>query len=368
MLVFKRAKQRKEESRDTKVRSAWVTYLLAQHCWILISNPHNTVPAQIDVLFTIFSSINRNIPTLSMKKFKSWSRKILSWPVESRICLPDGQCFWGDRLRPAHESVTMSTFTRATHTQLLQSHRCHDYSFRVNDSHDYAYKLSTANWIDGDIPSSCSPTATVLYSIPLDAATALISCAQSGSLGCLSIKDLLCVRFVTSSPGVIYGSHTGHSCELFISGEDKGKSQLYYPDGVGLYTQQTGLTGELQQACITHIWSGFSEAMKCPPCVQTNAAQVWCALNTKWYLCEHNFYYCLLLMLISRHLTLLIHLEITLCFTYLLRANTLLGSDVLFETEESLKSIWRIHVLVCSPCMSSLSSLPCGCNLKTVCL
>lgn len=84
-------------------------------------------------------------------------------------------------------------------------------------------------------------------------ATAIVSCAGSGSLGCFSGTDSLHVCFITSSSGVIYGSHTGHSSELFISAEDKRKSWLYYPEGVGLFTQQTGLIGQLQQACITHI-------------------------------------------------------------------------------------------------------------------
>lgn len=72
-------------------------------------------------------------------------------------------------------------------------------------------------------------------------------------MGCFSGMDSLHMRFITSSSGVIYGSLTGHSSELFISAEDKRKSWLYYSDGVGLFVQQTALIGQLQQACITHI-------------------------------------------------------------------------------------------------------------------
>lgn len=111
----------------------------------------------------------------------------------------------------------------------------------------------------------------------------------------------------------------GNSCELFISGEDKRKSQLYYPDGVSLFTQQTGLIGELLRACITHIWSAFSEAINCSPCVQTNPAQDWYVLNTKRYLSEHQFLLCLLPMLTSRHFILMTHSEKGFSFRFLLK-------------------------------------------------
>lgn len=53
--------------------------------------------------------------------------------------------------------------------------------------------------------------------------------------------------------GEIYGSHTGHSSELFISARDKRKSWLYCPVTVGLFTQQPGLSERPHQAWITHI-------------------------------------------------------------------------------------------------------------------
>lgn len=231
------------------------------------------LPGQILVLFTGSGSTNKNMLMLSTEWFKSWSRKILSWPEESRICLPDG--IFGDQSRPAHESVITHTFTHCTQYAI----QALSWLFVWSYSYDYVYKLSITK-------CSCNPKATALHSIPLEVSYCSHQLRLKWESGLFLVVWIYSVCFVTSSSGVIYGSHTGHSCELFISGEDKRKSQLYYPDGVGLFTQQTGLIGELQQACITPIWSGFSEAINCPPCVQTNAAQIWCALNTKWYLCE----------------------------------------------------------------------------------
>lgn len=51
------------------------------------------------------------------------------------------------------------------------------------------------------------------------------------------------VCFVTSSSVVIYGSHRDHFSGLFISGEDKRKSWLYCPGGVGLFTQRRASSG-----------------------------------------------------------------------------------------------------------------------------
>ena len=106
------------------------------------------------------------------------------------------------------------------------------------------------------------------------------------------------VCFITSSSGVIYGSRTGHSSERIISAEDKRKIMALLPrQSRSVYTAAGGLAGELQQACITQIWSAFPEAINCPSCVRTIIAQSRYVWNTKRYLPEHKFHYCLLLML-----------------------------------------------------------------------
>lgn len=193
---------------------------------------------------------------LSMKYFESWSRKILSWPEESRIHLPDGA--FGNHSRSAYESVIMFLHTSPLPYAI--------WSFSVNVYLNHGYDYVFTSWAERGLicflwnvifSAGRHPPRECMCSAPLlcteSTATAIISCAFSGSLGCFSDTYLLHVCFIASSTGVIYGSHTDHSSELFVSAKDKRNSWLYYPDGVGLFTQQLGLIGQLQHACITHI-------------------------------------------------------------------------------------------------------------------
>lgn len=191
---------------------------------------------------------------------------------------------------------------------------------------------------------SSPPPASAYTVYHWKSATSIISCAWSRSLGRFSGTHSPHVCFITSSSGVIYGSRAGHSSELLISAENKRKSWLYYPDGVGLFTRQTDLIGELQQACITHIWSAFPDAINRPPCEEAITEQNWCVLNTKWYLLEHKFHYCQLLMLTDILFSWLIlkrapslawtPADMVLSGSECLvpsQSNTLLSSDVLFQ-------------------------------------
>lgn len=66
----------------------------------------------------------------------------------------------------------------------------------------------------------------------------------------------MCI-FITSSSEVIYGSHTGHSSELFLSAEDKKKIMALLPRRRGSVYTAERLKRKLQQDCITDQISLF---------------------------------------------------------------------------------------------------------------
>lgn len=101
-----------------------------------------------------------------------------------------------------------------------------------------------------DITSRKATSQNVQYTTAVHwkSATAMItSCAWS--LGCFRGMGSFHVCFIIPSSGVIYGSHTGHSSELFISAEDKKENHgfITQTELACLHSRQASL-----DSCITH--------------------------------------------------------------------------------------------------------------------
>lgn len=114
----------------------------------------------------------------------------------------------------------------------------------------------------------------------------------------------------------------------------------------------------------------YSEAINCSPRVQTIAEAERYVLNTKCYLSEHRFHYCLPLMLTSRHLILMTRpensmqlcldscLNVCLSLTFITRIRcTVLDCAVILDHTEECMSLCALSCLSLTPSSETIWSV-----------
>lgn len=113
------------------------------------------------------------------------------------------------------------------------------------------------------------------------------------------------VCFITSSSVVIYGSRRDHFSGLFISPEDKRKSWVYYPDGVGLFTQQRASSGSCNIPASTYLICLFG-GIKLHECANLPLPTRWICVKYKMVSAGIQIILLsLLVVLLSGHLVLM---------------------------------------------------------------
>lgn len=161
-------------------------------------------------------------------------------------------------------------------------------SVYLNYGHNYVYTSSSLS---------------IKYDIPGRKAISFGKCRYSAPLLCTESQPLLSSAVLEVGVWAVSVARTCSMCallphlqrwfmartqatlsELFISTEDKRKSWLYYPDRVGLFTQQTGLSCTGPASHRSDL--PFSEAINRPMCAEHQQA----VLNAKCYLLEHKFH------------------------------------------------------------------------------